>query len=925
LPKHTEAPTASFPLDERRTITFKGWAFGAYLASGVSALVFEMLWLHQAGLAFGNGVWASALVLGAFMAGLGLGNHVGTRLGDRLARPLRAFAALEFSVGVAGVGVVWLLPALGPSLASLALGLERFPTILGALRFCGALTLLAVPSIAMGMTLPVIVRASTANTASFGPTLGLLYGANTLGAVLGVIAADLVLVRAFGIRGSAIAAASINAIVSATAFWLSRTVPGPSIDPTAPDTRTSPGGQRLLYAGFLCGFIALALEVVWVRFMLLLVNDTPSAFAAMLCAVLAGVALGSLCASALIARRPALVDRAAMIALGAGVTGVLGYRAYPFLFDELFEIAQEPSTIFLVAVPLVMPTAMASGALFAFIGAALREVTAGDAAAAGRLACANTLGAALGPFAAGFALLPTLGMESSLWALLAGFVAVAALLVRRSATMPRALGLGSLAVFAATLATFPFGSVRDRYVAASVARWTSPGDETAAVREGTTATLVHIRHRLEGRRLFDQITTNAYSMTSNGFDARRYMALFAVLPAAIHPRIERVLLVGYGIGNTAAALTRLPNIREIHVADISEEMLDLSRDCLPEGTHESPLDDPRARLHLEDGRQVLHGSDVKYDLITGEPPPPIMAGVSNLYSAEYFRLVRTRLANGGMATHWLPTMNISAPTARAIIAAFCDGFPDCSLWHGSGENFVLLGTMEATGPVQEAHFAGQWADSTVREALGSIGLEAPEQLGALFIAGADTLTTWVDGTVPIDDDHPKRMFQPGTQAEHEALLADFRNTGDASRRFEASDWVKRLWPETYRRRTLPYFEAQHLIDVLLTKARSPLRTTRTLHQVLQHSPLRFPALLLMASSPDAQRALARHPPSDASSNRLRVHAAAGRLAARDFRGAAGWLAQVPESELPYRDVRRYIAHVIQEREHRVGAPEAVRP
>ena len=192
----------------------------AFFASGASALVFETLWFHQAGLTLGNSLWASSLVLAGFMGGLALGNAVAARWGDRLTTPIRAYAWLETVIAVAGVGLVLLLPALGGLFAGALQPLEGQVWLLNACRLVIAFVLLLVPSTAMGCTLPLLTRALTAAGARFGRALGGLYGWNTLGAVVGALVAELYLIGALGITGTALLAGIGNLGAAATAGYL---------------------------------------------------------------------------------------------------------------------------------------------------------------------------------------------------------------------------------------------------------------------------------------------------------------------------------------------------------------------------------------------------------------------------------------------------------------------------------------------------------------------------------------------------------------------------------------------------------------------------------------------------------------------------------------------------------------------------------
>ena len=192
-----------------------------FFASGAAALMFEALWFRQAGLVLGNSIWASAIVTAAFMAGLAVGNGVVAKRGPRTTRPLFVYAALELAVGVVGALVVWLLPGLVSVLGPL---FRSFESTFGvnALRLGAALLVLVVPSSAMGATLPLLARALSAADENFGRILGRLYGWNTLGAVSGVLAAEVLVVPALGVRGAALVAGALDLFAAATALWLAR-------------------------------------------------------------------------------------------------------------------------------------------------------------------------------------------------------------------------------------------------------------------------------------------------------------------------------------------------------------------------------------------------------------------------------------------------------------------------------------------------------------------------------------------------------------------------------------------------------------------------------------------------------------------------------------------------------------------------------
>jgi len=850
-----------------------------FFASGAAALIFETLWFHQAGLAFGNGIWASSLVLAAFMGGLAIGGAVAFRYGDGVAKPLALYAWLELGVAASGIALVYALPALGVVLAPILSRFEDTPALLNGVRLVLALLLLLVPATAMGMTLPLVARALGARDENFARVLGSLYGMNTLGAVAGVLLAELVLLPLVGIRATAVCGGLMSAAAAGGALRLARGGGEP-----APIGRASGGAASaaypLLFAAFVAGFALLGLEVVWMRVLLLFLNGSSLAFATVLALVLSGIGAGGLIAAAWGSRATDAERNAGAVALAAGVLGILGYRALPW-FGSHAHIGGEQGagTILLLALPLALGASLASGALFTLIGARLRRVFAGESAAVGGLAVANTLGAALGPLVAGFVLLPKLGMERSLFGLLLLYGFAAPALFWRSECRPRVRWTSS-GVFALALLAFPFGEMSSRYLANSLQRWaSSPEDRVIGVREGSAATIAYVEHRALGKRRHLQLVTNAFSMSTTAFWVRRYAKLYVYWPLAVRPRVSSALVIGYGVGNTVRALTDSPELERIDVVDISRDIVELG-ERVSDG---HALRDPRVRVHIEDGRWFLQAASRRWDLITGEPPPHHIAGVVNLYSREYFRLLRERLNRGGVVTYWLHAELMTGQTARGILRAFCDAFEDCSLWHGSGVDFMLVGTNGATGPVSEERFTAQWRAPAARAELVDLGIEKPEQLGALFIADAARLRELLADDEPVVDDRP-HLLRGAPRGLVEGLTEAWRDEDAAGRCFAESELSARLWPPKLGERTLEYFAAQHVLNQLLFDKPLPgfQKDLAELHDVLSHSDLSLPVLLLLGTDPDLQRAareVAREQPASVEARR---HLSAGSIARHDF-------------------------------------------
>jgi spermidine synthase len=872
-----------------------------FFASGVSALIFETLWFRQAGLAFGNSVWASSLVLSGFMGGLALGNALAARYGDRLRNPIRAYAIAEVAIALTGVGLVYLFPILGVALAPWLRPLLEHPWILHPLRLLFAFLLLLIPATAMGVTLPLLTKALTGPDSNFGRALGRLYGWNTLGAVTGVVVGEMYLIRVVGVHGTALTAGALNIVAAAVAGWLSTETPRLFLVPVraAQHVVHWAAGRRWLIAAFLAGFCLLALEVVWFRFLLLFVLGQSVAFAVMLGVVLSGIALGGLAASRWLRRRPDAHRFAASIAFSAGLLCVISYATFPLVIQPYGtrELVNALDILHLSA-PLMFPVCFVSGILFTLLGAALRNDLASETETAGALTFTNTVGAALGSLAGGFVLLPIFGMERSFFLIALIYGGVGVWLSVRD-LVPRRTAYAGGAIFVTSLALFPFGLMAEHFLQLPVERYLHPSTQdsaqnqtgrVAAVREGLTETIFYLEMLMAGEPVAYKMLTNSYSMSGTRYQSRRYMKLFVYWPMAVHPHLRHALLIAYGVGNTAKAMTDSKSLETIDVVDISRDILEMSSVVYPDD-EDNPLHDPRVRVHVEDGRYFLQTTDQRFDLITGEPPPTFVAGAVNLYTREYYQLIYDRLAEGGMVTYWLPSDSLSIASNKAILKAFCDVFEDCSLWNGAAMDLVMVGTRHAQGPVSEEHFTRQWHDPVVAQEMIALGFERPGQLGALFIGEAEYLRQLTADTLPLVDNYPKRItipFEPPKKTAH--FLRGWLDAAAAKERFRNSSLIKRLWPERVLNESLPHFEFQRIINMQWFGAASKLGMA-DFHYLLSQSSLRTPPLWLMESNSDIQRIVSSAGPKALANPELQFHLGVRLISERDYATAVEPLVQ----------------------------------
>ncbi|MGD9608902.1 MAG: fused MFS/spermidine synthase [Desulfovibrionaceae bacterium] len=867
-----------------------------FLVSGASALLFETLWFRLAGLVFGVSAQASALVLSSFMGGLALGNALIARFGRDVTNPVRFYAIMELLVGIWGALLVLGFPLLSVWLGAMLQPVLAKPILLNSLRFSFSFLLFLLPATAMGVTLPLLVKALARRPGEFGRALGGLYGSNTLGACLGALAGETLCIAPLGLAGTGLLAAGLNLAAAAGALFLAprfRDLPSGTEPPTPPKAQSALTGRarRLLGAGFLAGGAFLALEVVWTRFLQLFVRSTNLAFAVMLAVILAGIGLGGLLAGWWLAREADGRKLTAPLSLAVAVAGLASFTVLGPMANLSVDAYQSLDWryVALLSLTLMFPAALASGLLFTALGEAIHREIGDRTRSAGLLTMANTLGAMVGPLVAGFLLLPALGMEKSLYGLCALYLVPAALCTGRARPWPSLRSpflLATLIAFAACLIFFPFGATRD-FLDRAVADYRKQGEVVEATIEGVTGTLQYLRRDYLGQPYSHRLVTDGYSMAATEPANRRYMKLFAYFPEAVLPNPKTALLICYGTGTTASALVEDKRLTAIDVVDISRDILTGSHIIHPQpGTN--PLDDPRVKTHVEDGRFFLLASRRKFDIITAEPPPPMMAGVVNLYTREYFSLMRDRLTDGGMVTYWLPVFELSEADTKAILKAFCEVFDHASLWTGFNYNWMLVGVKKTKTPKSGADFASLWNDPVLGRGLRDIAVEEPGQLTALFMADRQAMLSACGEAKPLTDNFPKRLtgYPDSPESQQRAIAAHtkFMDALAARDRFMASPEAAALFPLAVREAARPWFETQHIINVFLNNRIPPPPPLQGLNYVLGATELQVLPLWLMHSDTDKQalvdKALASGlPPSGETEFQLGV----GALAARNYR------------------------------------------
>ncbi|MBA2304126.1 MAG: fused MFS/spermidine synthase [Acidobacteria bacterium] len=745
-----------------------------FFFSGASALVYQLLWLRMLGLVFGVTVHAASTVFASFMAGLAIGSYAAGRLASRVGRPLMWFGAAEGLIAVTALLTPWVLHGLESLYGSLHPSLPDSLAALTAVRFAIAFCTLIVPTALMGATLPLIMKSSLSRSAVTGARFGILYAANTSGAIAGTLAAGLWLIPAMGIRRTFLVAAAANLSVAMAAVIVGlRATPsaeGPDLAAELPARPPEIGGsaRRVVLAVFaLSGFTALALEVVWFRVNVLVLRPTVYAFAIMLATVLAGIALGSAAVAPWLKHKRNWLMTLALAELLIAAAGLLSFAALEAA-PALITLA-EGALAFLPAylIPLIvtsvltiLPTMLLMGAAFP-IGLHLWSAGAGSASAAARRVgtfyALNVCGSIAGSLAAGFVLLPLLGSRTTLIVIGAITAAAAMLLlaVDRS-PLPR-----RLMVAAAGLTVLALIRVPDPFEVFLAQRF--PGFPMLWHQEGVQTT-VSVHQAGERRVMFLDGLHQASSVGSMVLTHRR----IGHLGPALHRRASDVLVVGLGGGATAGAVSQYPFAHT--------DVVELSQAVAAGATFFSDINYDifnrrNVTLRVDDGRSHLLLSGRKYDVITADIIQPIHAGAGNVYSAEYFSLVRSALRDGGLAVQWVFGTDAEY---KMIMRTFLSVFPNSTLW---ADGSLMVGSVHPQ-ELSRADFEWKLQVPPVREALATVGVTSFDDLQRLYTAGRPEMRRFVGRGPILTDDRPAVEYflaLPRAAVDLSSLRGDVRD------------------------------------------------------------------------------------------------------------------------------------------------------
>lgn len=737
-----------------RTRSLSALILLAFTLSGFAGLAYELVWTKKLSLIFGVSSGAITTVLAAFMGGLALGSALLGRRADRSRRPLFLYGALELGIGVSAYLIPYLFDAVNAAYIALARALPYQTATFVALRYLLCFAALLAPTVLMGGTLPVMSRAWVREKERIGEGVGLLYGVNTMGGVLGTIATGFVLLGTLGAADTTRVAVALNLVIGVACMWLARGLPESATEPeraasgaevSAPrrgrrsraarrgqaheplaGEALSPAGQRLLLVGYaLAGATSLAYEVLWTRVLVYFTSQTIYAFSTILACFLIGLAVGSF-----VFARPADRLRDRLTAFGLIELGIGISASYLLLMiGRLVSLSRAVQAIagggeappkFAVAFALMLAPTLLMGAVTPLVIRAYADRVERLGGRLGALYAANTVGCVAGSVAAGFGLLAWLGAQRGVLAVAVANVALGLVALgwgqwRRSA---------KLLVGVAGAAALLGGMSLSWHPRPPILYWSDFMNlhlEVLYYHEGSEASLA-VMANPAGRR---ELNLNGDTTAAADYDDVVVHKMLGHLPMLLTRNPRKALVIGFGLGSTAWAISQYPVERVDCV-----ELVPAEREAAKyfESENKGVLDRPNFRFVAQDGRNFLLTTRERYDVISFNAINPSFSPY--LYTREFYALCRQRLNPGGVVCAWVPTnmgrFDTLAATFRAV-------FPHVTLWYCNAFHAVLIATPE-TLKVDVRDWAAKMARPEVKRDLAEVQLDdAARMLSTLLL------------------------------------------------------------------------------------------------------------------------------------------------------------------------------------------------
>ena len=678
--------------------------------SGGCALIYQTVWMRDFRLIFGASTVATGAVLAIFMGGLGVGSALLGKRADRHPHPLAFYGQLEMIIAVSAALTPLLLMAVRAGYFAIGGSAVLGTFMATVVRLILSTLVLAIPTIAMGGTLPAMARAVESSDDQGRRRLALLYGVNTIGAVAGALVSTFVLLERFGNRRTLLLAAAINLAVGALAYFTGRrTVKQEQAATEEPFRAAAMPAKLVLVAAALVGFAFLLMELVWYRMLSPLLGGTTFMFGLVLAIALLGIGIGGALYSFGNRERTATATGFAITctleALAMIVPYALGDRIAVFANSlrtlRVFGFSGHVMSWTIVTIVVVLPAAIVAGYQFPLLISLLGRGRESVGREVGLAYAWNTGGSIAASLLGSFILIPMLGARGS-WKLAVGTLvalgAVTLFFALREAYRGFA-GIAAASAVASVVLMFALGPTAVwRHSGIGAGRAPSPSTPNA-LRDwlhGTrNATLLDADGRESSIAL---VTGNDLGLIVNGKsdgsarDDAGTQVMSGMLPMLLHPNPKKALVIGLGTGTTSGWIADTPGVERVDAVELEPVVVDIATYFQP--VNRNAMSNPKHVNSIGDAREVLLTTREKYDLIFSEPSNPYRAGIASLYTREFYSAAVDRLNPNGLFVQWMQMYAIETRTMKTIYATISSVFPHVDTWTTTSGDIVLVASRE---------------------------------------------------------------------------------------------------------------------------------------------------------------------------------------------------------------------------------------
>lgn len=697
----------------------------AFTLSGFAGLIYESIWSHYLKLMLGHAAQAQTLVLVLFMGGMALGAGLCGRYSGGLRRPLLVYAGVELVLGLFALSFDpmfravhgWFLDVAAPALGQ--------PWAIEFLKWSLAGALILPACVLLGATFPLIsAGVIRLDSRSSGNALGWLYFSNSLGAVAGVLTSGFVLIAIVGLPGTLMTAALCNFLLALVVYAINKSVDTTPLLTGREDLAEaqrdqelnprSAGVHPLVVTAFLTGAASFLYEIGWIRMLSLVLGAATHSFELMLGAFILGLALGSLWVRNRIDRFRNPLQLLAWVQVLMGTVALMSLVVFGWSFDWMGGIVQTLAKTDLgyagftvlsqgICWALMLPVTFFAGMTLPLITALLLKEGAGEAAI-GRVYAANTWGAIVGVVVAVSVAMPYLGLRN---VVVLGAIVDLMLGIWLFSRAGAPQGWGARAVLAgcamsavaiAALARFDQRQLSSGVYRHGVARNNS---EMIWYRDGRTASISFTRNPKTGNFILSTNgkTDASLNKTKVADDDYTQIATGAV-PLTLKPDARSIAVIGMGSGRSSHVVLSVPSVREVHTIEIEPAMVEGARLFGP--LVGSVFTDPRSYIHIEDAKTYFARHQNRYDLIISEPSNPWVSGVASLFSKEFYRQVKSKLADGGLLAQWIQLYEFDDGLLGSVIGALGSEFEDYAIYMLDETNLLIAAVPKGAVPEPDA-------------------------------------------------------------------------------------------------------------------------------------------------------------------------------------------------------------------------------